>query len=138
MGNLIWHEYSRYVSITASIYAVWSGFFGLFYRKFFWDFVGGIMRDPGGYQSPPASSIFVTLIIRVPVIPIFAMLCGLFLLALEYPVPQLKALAIYRSLVLRAILLVLQAFLTVLYYQVRAFEPPTLASDMNTPHFFIF
>ena len=66
MGKLIWHEYARYVSITASICtslwtastttyldcadAVWAGFFGLFYRKFFWDFVGGILRNPGGLQ----------------------------------------------------------------------------------------
>lgn len=30
--------------------AIWSGFWGLFYRKFFWDFVGGTLRDPGGLQ----------------------------------------------------------------------------------------
>lgn len=30
--------------------AIWAGFFGLFYRKFFWDFVGGTLRDPGGLQ----------------------------------------------------------------------------------------
>ena len=30
--------------------AVWSGFFGLIYRKFFWDFVNGILRNPGGVQ----------------------------------------------------------------------------------------
>ena len=30
--------------------AVWSGYFGIFYRKFFWDFVTGILRDPGGMQ----------------------------------------------------------------------------------------
>ena len=69
MGNLIWHEYSRLISITASICelplvsniilhfnlvfavdAIWAAFFGLFYRKFFWDFIGGTLRDPGGLQ----------------------------------------------------------------------------------------
>jgi hypothetical protein len=30
--------------------AVWASFFGLIYRKFFWDFVGGTLRDPGGLQ----------------------------------------------------------------------------------------
>lgn len=30
--------------------AVWAGYFGIFYRKFFWDFVGGTLRDPGGMQ----------------------------------------------------------------------------------------
>ena len=72
MGNLIWHEYSRFVSITASCCewhamipdcgrdltvratdAVWASFFGLIYRKFFWDFVGGTLRDPGGLQFVP-------------------------------------------------------------------------------------
>ena len=69
MGNLIWHEYSRLVSISSSVCelpstsniilhflfydfvdAIWAAFFGLFYRKFFWDFVGGTLRDPGGIQ----------------------------------------------------------------------------------------
>ncbi|KAI6106358.1 hypothetical protein EDD16DRAFT_1630552 [Pisolithus croceorrhizus] len=39
MGKLIWHELSRYISLAASI--------------FFWDFVGGILRDPGGIQPNP-------------------------------------------------------------------------------------
>ena len=30
--------------------AIWSGYFGIFYRKFFFDFVGGTLRDPGGMQ----------------------------------------------------------------------------------------
>ena len=33
--------------------AIWAGFWGLFYRKFFWDFVGGTLRDPGGLQCVP-------------------------------------------------------------------------------------
>lgn len=117
MGNLIWHEYAHYVAITASVYAVWSGFWGLFYRKFFWDFVGGIMRDPGGFQAPPSAAIFVTLIIKIPVIQIFAITIGLFNLALEFPLPPLKSLAIHRSLVLRVVVLLFQAFFTNLYYQ---------------------
>ena len=83
MGNLIWHEYSRLVAITASVCeslvfspplslppvspvnsanraaipiayiltdTFWAGFWGLIWRKFFWDFVGGTLRDPGGFQ----------------------------------------------------------------------------------------
>lgn len=30
--------------------AVWASFWGLIFRKFFWDFVGGTLRDPGGLQ----------------------------------------------------------------------------------------
>ncbi|PFH53857.1 hypothetical protein AMATHDRAFT_1079 [Amanita thiersii Skay4041] len=116
MGNLIWHVYARFVSITASVYAFWAGFWGLFYRKFFWDFVGGIVRDPGGIQPSP-NAVLVKVIVKAPVIQILAMLLGLFLLALEFPLPQLKPLGIYRSLPLRVVLLFFQSFLTILFYQ---------------------
>jgi len=117
MGNLVWHEYARLISVTASVYTVWSAFWGFFYRKFFWDFVGGILRDPGGLQPSPSAAIFVTLIVKAPIIQIIAMAIGYFMIALEFPVPLLKPLGIHRSPVLRIVLLLFQAFLTVLYYQ---------------------
>ncbi|KAF8919898.1 hypothetical protein CPB85DRAFT_1429378 [Mucidula mucida] len=117
MGNLVWHDLARFISISASIYAVWSGFHGLFFRKFFWDFVGGTLRDPGGLQPAPGAAVFITLIVKSPIIQILAMIVGTFLVLLEYPLPYLKALSIHRSFVLRIVLLFFQAFLTVLYYQ---------------------
>ena len=80
MGELVWHEYARFTALTASICvsssplttiaglyihldAVWAGFWGLFYRKFFWDFIGGILRNPGGLQSaiyPLVRDLFLT------------------------------------------------------------------------------
>jgi len=117
MGNLIWHEYARYVSITASVYGVWSGFFGLLYRKFFWDFMGGIRRDPGGYQTANSADIFVTLIIRMPVIPILAMVVGLFNLALTFPLPQLRSTGLHRSLVFRVLVLIFQTLFCAVFYQ---------------------
>ncbi|KAJ7691258.1 hypothetical protein B0H17DRAFT_1063266 [Mycena rosella] len=117
MGNLVWHEYARYVSITASAYAVWASFFALFYRKFFWDFVGGILRDPGGLQPSASASIFITLIVKAPVIPIINMVVALFVLAVENPLPLLKDMSIRRSLILRVVLLVFQSFLSILFYQ---------------------
>ncbi|KAF5380466.1 hypothetical protein D9615_004623 [Tricholomella constricta] len=113
MGNLVWHEYSRLTAITASIYGVWAAFFGLFYRKFFWDFVGGTLRDPGGFHA----AIFISIIVKVPVVQILTMLLGMFIIALEFPLPQLKSLAIHRSIVLRIVLLLFQTFLTILFYQ---------------------
>jgi len=117
MGNLIWHEYARFISITASVYTVWSSFFGFFYRKFFWDFVGGTLRDPGGLQPPPSAAIFITLIVKVPVIQIIAMAIGFFMVALEFPLPPLKPLGIHRSLVLRIVVLLFQTMFTILFYQ---------------------
>jgi len=117
MGNLVWHEYARYVAVTATCYAIWSAFFGLFFRKFFWDFVGGIVRDPGGIQPSPGAAVFITLIVKVPVIQMFTIAIALFLLAVEFPLPQLKSLAICRSFAFKIVLLLFQSFLTMLYYQ---------------------
>ncbi|KAF9567971.1 hypothetical protein CPC08DRAFT_625777 [Agrocybe pediades] len=117
MGNLIWHEYARLVSVTATVYAVWAAFFGLMYRKFFWDFVGGTLRDPGGLQPSKNAAVFITLIVKLPIIQIFTMLLGVFILCLELPLPALKSLSLYRSLVARVVLLIFQAFLTILFYQ---------------------
>ncbi|KAF5322598.1 hypothetical protein D9619_001540 [Psilocybe cf. subviscida] len=117
MGNLIWHDYARLVTITASVYAVWASLFGLIYRKFFWDFIGGTLRDPGGLQAPPSAAIFVALIIKAPIIPIVSMILGMVLLAIELPLPALKKLAIRRSFVVRVVLLLFQVFLNILYYQ---------------------
>ena len=33
-----------------SLDTIWSSFFAIFYRKFFWDFVDGTVRAPGGIQ----------------------------------------------------------------------------------------
>jgi len=117
MGSLIWNEYARYVSITASVYAVWASFFGLLYRKYFWDFVGGTMRDPGGIQPGPSAAIFITLIVKAPVIQIVSMSIALFILALEFPLPLLKGLPISRSIVFKIVVLLFQIFFNFLYYQ---------------------
>jgi len=117
MGNLIWHEYSRLVSIAASVYAVWAAFFGLFYRKFFWDFVGGTLRDPGGIQPSPNAAVFIAVIVRVPLVPIFTMILGMIILAIEFPLPMIKKFSFYRNFLVRIVLLLFQVFLTILFYQ---------------------
>lgn len=117
MGNLVWHEYARFVSISATVYTIWSSFFAIFYRKFFWDFVDGTVRAPGGIQPGPSAGIFVSIIVKAPIIQIFSMLGGFALLALDYPAPFLKNTRIHRSLVLRIIMLLQQTGLAILYYQ---------------------
>jgi len=117
MGNLIWHEYAHFVAVTSSVYTVWSAFWALYYRKFFWDFAGGIVRDPGGIQPTPGQAVFVTLIVKNPIIQIFAMLLGLILLAIEFPIKPVRGTAINRSFALKIVLLLFQTFLTILYYQ---------------------
>ncbi|KAH8119257.1 hypothetical protein DFH11DRAFT_433122 [Phellopilus nigrolimitatus] len=117
MGNLIWHEWARLISITAAIYAVWAGYFGIFFRKFFFDFVGGTLRDPGGLQPPKSAAFFIAIIIKAPVLQILSMVLGSVLLALEWPLPVMKKLSIYRSIVLRPILLLMLSLITILFYQ---------------------
>jgi len=117
MGNLVWHEYARLVAVTASVYTVWASFWGFFYRKFFWDFVNGIMRDPGGIQPANQDAFFITIIVKAPIIQIITMLIAFFMLALEFPLPQLKGLAIHRSIPFRIVMLFFQAFFCILFYQ---------------------
>jgi len=117
MGKLVWHEYARYVAMTASVYTVWACFWGLFYRKFFWDFVGGILRAPGGLQPAPSAQVFIMLIVKLPVIQIMTMIMALFMIMLEYPAPFMKGTAIQRSIVVRIPALLFQTFLAILFYQ---------------------
>jgi len=117
MGVFIWHDWARLVSISACIYAIWACYWGIFYRKFFWDFVGGTLRDPGGLQAPKSQAFFIDIMVKVPAIQIIVMLHAAFLLALEWPLPVLQKLPIHRSLTLRAVMLTLQSFLSILFYQ---------------------
>ncbi|THH02103.1 hypothetical protein EW026_g723 [Hermanssonia centrifuga] len=117
MGNLIWHEYSRYVSLTASVYLIWASFWGMLYRKFFWDFVGGILRAPGGLQPASNVTFFISIIVKAPVIQILSMLLAFAIIALDYPLPLLKNTSIHRSLAVRVVLLLFQAFLAIMFYQ---------------------
>ena len=63
--------------------------------------------------------IFITIIVKFPVVQIISMLIGLFMVALDYPMPFLKNTAIHRSLIVRVVGLILQAFFAVIFYQVR-------------------
>lgn len=46
------------------------------------------------------------------------MVLGIIILALEWPVPPLKGTSLQRSWVIRIVLLAIQTFLTILFYQV--------------------
>ncbi|KAI0315474.1 hypothetical protein OF83DRAFT_1164786 [Amylostereum chailletii] len=117
MGKLIWHEYARLVSISATLYTVWASFWAFTFRKFFWDFASGTIRNPGGVQPSSQDAIFVTLIVKAPVIPIFTFLLGIAFVAFEYSVPWIKNTSIHRNFVVRIVFLILQAFLAILFYQ---------------------
>lgn len=63
-------------------------------------------------------SFFITIIVKAPVLQILSALLAFTIIVLEYPAPFLKGTSIYRSLTVRVVLLIAQAFLAILYYQV--------------------
>lgn len=117
MGKLVWHEYSRLLTLAASIYTIWAGIWGIMFRKFFWDFVGGTMADPGGIQPSSNVAIFIDITVKAPVIQVSAIVMGILIVALDYPVPFLNSTIIHRCIPLRIPLLLIQAGLAALFYQ---------------------
>lgn len=69
-------------------------------------------------RPSPSAAPFVAIIVKVPVVQVATLILASIILCLELPLPALKKLAIYRSLVLRVVLILFQAFLTILFYQV--------------------
>lgn len=68
-------------------------------------------------------AIFITIIVKAPIMQIFSMLLAFGILALEYPAPFLKGTGMHRSFVLRVVLLLQQAIMAIMYYQVRSDAP---------------
>ncbi|EPT04492.1 hypothetical protein FOMPIDRAFT_1027764 [Fomitopsis schrenkii] len=117
MGNLVWHEWSRYVAVAASLYTIWAAFWGILFRKFFFDFIGGTLRAPGGLQPSNANAFFVTIVVKAPVVQLISILMGIGMVALEFPAPQLKGTSIQRNFTVKIVLLLMQAFFAILFYQ---------------------
>lgn len=83
---------------------------------------------------PAASdSLFITIIVQIPLVQILNLLIGFVLLALEYPAPFLKGSAIHRSFPIRIVLLLLQTFFAILYYQVRSLPELRVLVRVLTP-----
>jgi hypothetical protein len=85
------------------------------------------------YNRPsPNAEFFIIIIVKAPVVQILSIILGASILAVEFPLPQVKQFSLYRSIVGRIVLLLFQVFLTILFYQVRAFR--TLIQDTaNVP-----
>jgi len=131
MGKFIWHQWARFVNIFASVFVVWAGFWGCLYPKFFWDFVRGSLLTadvakslgqtctdltPCGIVPSPQDAIFVNVIVKAPIVQVFAMVFGVTHLVIEL-VPYVQKTSIYRSFLLKVVTLLLQAFLSCLFYQ---------------------
>lgn len=64
-------------------------------------------------------AIFITMMVKAPVIQIISILLGLVIVAFEYPAPFLKGTAAHRNLITRVVMLVFQIFFAIMFYQVR-------------------
>ncbi|KAG8763138.1 hypothetical protein FRC12_008691 [Ceratobasidium sp. 428] len=126
MGVFFWHQWARLVALTAGIYGVWAGFWGILFRKFFWDFIGGVLFAPpkgaanpfsGGMIPAKSAAPFIAIIVTIPLVQIVTIIMALTLALLEWPAPIMKKLPIYRSFAFRIVWLLLLAFVSVLFYQ---------------------
>ncbi|GAA5842051.1 hypothetical protein JCM11251_001998 [Rhodosporidiobolus azoricus] len=116
MGILIWCDWARLLALTAGAYVAWGALWGIFYRKFFWDFVGGTL-GPDGLLPAPRAALFIKVIVDVPVVQIVNLLNGLFTLALEWPVKPLVGTAFHRSHGFRLMFYLWSSVLAILVYQ---------------------
>jgi hypothetical protein len=73
-------------------------------------------------RPSPKVAIFITIIVKFPIMQIVTMVLGFVIIALEYPLPVLKGTALHRSLALRVVLLIQLSSVAVLFYQV-SFPP---------------
>lgn len=71
-------------------------------------------------RPSPKVAVFITIIVEVPIIQILTMVLAVIIICIELPLPLIKTLSLYRSLVLRIILLIFQSCLALLFYQVRS------------------
>ncbi|KNZ57895.1 hypothetical protein VP01_2045g1 [Puccinia sorghi] len=67
MGKFIWSQWGRLVALTAGAWQLWGALWAIFYRKYFWDFVGGKL-GPAGIIPPGFAAPFINLIVTTPVI----------------------------------------------------------------------
>lgn len=77
-----------------------------------------LLPDHTHPRAPSRDAFFITLIVKAPVIQVVSIVLAGFIIALEFPVPYLKGTKLHRTIALRIPLLLVQAFFTVLFYQV--------------------
>ncbi|BGP18315.1 hypothetical protein JCM10213_008488 [Rhodosporidiobolus nylandii] len=116
MGVFIWSDWARLLALTSGTYVAWAALWGCFYRKFFWDFVGGQL-GPEALIPPPSATLFEKVIVAAPVLQILSILNGLFTLALEWPVQPLAGTFLHKSHLFRLVFYLWTALLAMLIYQ---------------------
>ncbi|WVQ84449.1 hypothetical protein IAT38_006601 [Cryptococcus sp. DSM 104549] len=116
MGNLIWHHWGRLLALTAAVYMAWASYWAFFFRKFFWDMIGGTL-GPAGLVPGANTAPLVKLVVDIPLLQSFTLVLSLMALALEMPLPFIKGTAIHRSLILRVVMYFITGFIGIMIYQ---------------------
>jgi hypothetical protein len=73
--------------------------------------------SPAPHRPSPNVAIFIDVIVKVPLVQIAALLIGVLLVLIEFPVWFIKNGPVYRSIFMRVVLLFMQAGLAALFYQ---------------------
>jgi len=120
MGRFIWNQWARFVSISASVYLVWAAIWGILYRKFFFDFVDHVYDTSGNVPIPipnPRYGPILAIVVTIPLVQIFSIIIAIFTLSFELPAPFMKGTPFQRNFTFKAVILLVQATLAVLFYQ---------------------
>ncbi|SPN96898.1 uncharacterized protein DNG_00417 [Cephalotrichum gorgonifer] len=102
MGRLIKNHWARLIILTASAYQVAAAVEAFFWPKIFWDFLT-LALDRA--------------VKPFPILQIINLVMGVFMFALEWPMPLIAGSAIHRSLEARLAVLPLTALCAALIYQ---------------------
>lgn len=73
------------------------------------------------FRPNPRYAPIIDVIVTIPLVQIFALLMGIFAVAFEYPAPFLKGTVFERNFTFKAVYLLIQATIAVLFYQVIIF-----------------
>ncbi|KAF4587715.1 pro41 protein [Ophiocordyceps camponoti-floridani] len=102
MGRLIKNHWARLLVLTCALYQIGAAIEAFFWPQIFWDFLTSALN--------PAVK-------PIPILQIINLLFGIFLIALEWPVPFIAHTAIHRSIVFRLVIIPLAALAAILLYQ---------------------
>jgi len=113
--------------MSASVYLIWAGFWGLFYRKFFFDFIDRtytavvVVSTTVTIPALPVANVryapILAVIVKIPLVQILAMIMAIVAVAFEYPAPFLKNTFMERNFTFKMVFLLFQALLAILFYQ---------------------
>jgi len=113
----MWSDWAHLLGLTSAIYALWASFWGILYRKFFWDMVTGTL-GPNGIIPSPKVAFFIEVIVTIPLVQSFTMILSVAILVIEFaPFAFIRNSFMHRSFMFKVSLYFGLSFLCWLFYQ---------------------